>query len=458
MHTVAVILAAGYGTRMKSEIPKVLHPVMGRPLVGWSVQAAQSVSEGRPLVVVGHGQELVRSALGEKANFIEQREMLGTGHALQQAISAVPMDATALLVTYGDMPLLRPETLQNLVDLFEQEWTPGDLAIAMLTIERDDPQGFGRIVRDELGEIQAIVEEADCTPAQKRIRELNSGIYCFDAAWLRENLDKIEVSPKGEYYLTDMVAIATSQDKRVVATQSPLEDVYGVNTRVHLAQATEVMRWRILEKHMLDGVTIINPATVYIEDTVEIAPDVTLLPGCHLQGATQIASHTVIGPNAQIVDCRIGAHCRINYSVLEQAIMGDHCEIGPFGHLRKGAHLDDHVHMGNFGEVKNSYLAPGVKMGHFSYLGDAEIGENVNIGAGTITCNYDGTNKHKTRVERDAFIGSDTMLVAPLHIGAGAQTGAGSVVTRDVAAGETAYGVPARSKERISPSAAVSNS
>ena len=321
-----------------------------------------------------------------------------------------------------------------------------------------DPQGFGRIVRDEQGEIRAIVEEADCTPAQRGIRELNSGIYCFDAAWLRKNLDKIEVSSKGEYYLTDMVAIATSQGRRVVATQSPIEDVYGVNTRVHLAQATEVMRWRILERHMLAGVTIINPSTVYIEDTVQIGPDVTLLPGCHLQGATQIGSHTVVGPNTQIVDCRIGAHGRITYSVLEEAIMGDHCEIGPFGHLRKGAHLDDHVHMGNFGEVKNSYLAPGVKMGHFSYLGDAEIGENVNIGAGTITCNYDGAQKHKTRVERDAFIGSDTMLVAPLHIGAGAATGAGSVVTRDLAAGEVAYGVPARAKERASCSVTASNS
>jgi bifunctional UDP-N-acetylglucosamine pyrophosphorylase/glucosamine-1-phosphate N-acetyltransferase len=444
MHTVSIILAAGYGTRMKSAMPKVLHSLLGRSLVSWSVGAAQAVTDERPLVVVGHGQEDVRDTLGDTVGFVEQGEMLGTGHAVQQAIPALPANADAVLVTYGDMPLLRAETLQALIDLFVAERVPGDLAMAILTIERDDPQGFGRIVRTAQGEIQAIVEEADCTKAQKRIRELNSGIYCFDAGWLRENLNQIEVSAKGEYYLTDMVAIATSQGKRVVATRSSLEDVYGVNTRVHLAQAAEVMRWRILERHMLAGVTIVNPNSVYIEDTVQIEADAMVLPGCYLQGATQIGARTVVGPNTQIVDCQIGASCRISHSVLEEAIMGDYCEIGPFGHLRKGAHLADHVHMGNFGEVKNSYLASGVKMGHFSYVGDAEIGENVNIGAGTITCNYDGTRKHKTQVGPGAFIGSDSMLVAPVTIGTGAKTGAGSVVTHDVADGEVVYGVPAR--------------
>jgi len=441
-----VVLAAGYGTRMKSDLPKMLHPVMGRPMIEWAAKTAQAVSQLPPVVVVGHRRELIEQLLGDQVRYAVQPEMLGTGHAVMQAATLLRDQADVVLVTYGDMPLLRSDTLQKLLDLFLQLHASEQAmpAIAMLTLARDDAQGFGRIIRNEQGDIQGIVEEADCTPAQKAIRELNPGIYCFDGAWLWKNLAKIPISAKGEYYLTDMVGIAVAQGRHVATMFAPLEDVDGINTRVHLANATAVMRQRILEKHMLAGVTIVDPGTTYIEDTVTIGTDTTILPGTLLQGSTQIGQHAQIGPHAQIVDCVLGDYCRVIYSVLEQARMDAHSEIGPFGHLRKGAHLAEGVHMGNFGEVKNSYLGPGTKMGHFSYLGDAHVEGNVNIGAGTITCNYDGAHKHKTQIGQGAFIGSDTLLVAPVTIGAGATTGAGAVVTKDVPAGALVYGVPAR--------------
>lgn len=452
MKIATVVLAAGYGTRMKSDLPKMMHPVMGRPMIEWAVRTAQSVSQLPPVVVVGHKRELIEQLLGDGVRYAVQHEMLGTGHAVMQATEVLQGQADVALVTYGDMPLLQSDTLQKLIDLFLQLHNNEQAmpAIAMLTIERDDPQGFGRIIRNEQGDIQNIVEEADCTPVQKLIRELNPGIYCFDAAWLWENLARIPVSAKGEYYLTDMVGIAVAQGRRVATMFAPLEDVDGINTRVHLANATAVMRRRILEKHMLAGVTIVDPATTYIEDTVTIGQDTTILPGTMLQGATQIGKHALIGPHAQIIDCVIGDHCRVTYSVLEQARMDGHSEIGPFAHLRRGAHLAEGVHMGNFGEVKNSYLGPGTKMGHFSYIGDTQIEGNANIGAGTITCNYDGVNKHKTQIGQGAFIGSDTLLVAPVTIGAGATTGAGSVVTKDVPPGALVYGVPAREAHVVS--------
>ncbi len=314
----------------------------------------------------------------------------------------------------------------------------------MLTVTRDDPQGFGRIVRDESGEIAAIVEEPDCTPEQLAIRELNPGVYCFDAAWLWDNLSKLAVSSKGEYYLTDMVGLGVQQGKRIVSLDAPPDDLNGVNTRVHLAEATAALRQRILERHMMNGVTIVDPGSTLIDDAVSIGQDTVILPGTILQGATTIGLDASIGPNSQIVDSEIGDNCRVTYSVIEQAIMERGSEIGPFGHLRKGAHLGEGAHMGNFGEVKNSYLSPGVKMGHFSYLGDTTVEADVNIGAGTITCNYDGRQKHPTHIGAGAFIGSGTMLVAPLDIGEGAETGAGSVVTRDVAPRQLVYGVPAK--------------
>ncbi|MBX3013219.1 MAG: bifunctional UDP-N-acetylglucosamine diphosphorylase/glucosamine-1-phosphate N-acetyltransferase GlmU [Caldilineaceae bacterium] len=444
---------------MKSDLPKMMHPVMGRPMIEWAVKTAQAVSQVPPVIVVGHKRELIEAHLGDQVRYTVQQELLGTGHAVMQATTLLQGQSDAVMVTYGDMPLLRSETLQKLLDLFTQLHNNEEVgpAIAMLTIEREDAQGFGRVVRNAQGEIQAIVEEVDCTPEQKAIRELNPGIYCFHGAWLWENLSKIPLSAKGEYYLTDMVGIAVSQGRRVVTMSAPLSDVDGINTRIQLANATAVMRQRILERHMLAGVTIVEPATTYIEDEVSIGSDTTIWPGTLLQGVTTIGRHGVIGPHAQIIDCMIGDHCRVVCSVLEQARMDNHSEIGPFGHLRKGAHLGEHVHMGNFGEVKNSYLGPGTKMGHFSYIGDAQVDGSVNIGAGTITCNYDGVRKAKTQIGQGAFIGSDTLLVAPVTIGAGATTGAGAVVTKDVAPGALAYGVPARERQVTPPTQSSDN-
>jgi len=444
MTTTTVILAAGYGTRMKSKLPKVLHSVAGRPLVEWSVLTGEAVGDTPPVVVVGHGQEHVRSLLGDRVSYAVQSELLGTGHAVMQASALLQGKTDCVIVLYADMPLLQSSTLGQLHELFVQESASGDLAIAMLTIERDDPQGFGRIVRNPRGQIQAVVEEVDCTADQLLIRELNPGIYCFDGPWLWENLPRLKISSKGEYFLTDMVALAAEQGKRVVSTLAPIEEVYGINTRSHLAQAATIMRKRILERHMLAGVSIVDPMTTYIADTVEIGQDTVILPGCHLEGTTSIGMDCLIGPNSRIVDSYIANNCRVEYSVIEEAQMDEGSEIGPFGHLRKGAHLGPGVHMGNFGEVKNSYLGAGVKMGHFSYIGDATIGENVNVGAGTITCNFDGIKKNRTVLEDDVFLGSDTLLIAPVHLKRGARTGAGSVVTHDVEEDTLVYGVPAR--------------
>jgi bifunctional UDP-N-acetylglucosamine pyrophosphorylase / glucosamine-1-phosphate N-acetyltransferase len=444
VRTATAILAAGFGTRMKSDLPKVLHPLAGRPLVEWSVRAAEAAGTDKPVVVVGHGREQVRAALGDRVDYAVQDPPLGTGHAVMQVADLRRGQADALLVVYADMPLLQAATLQGLVDHFAASRGTGDLAMAMLTIRRDDPQGFGRIVRSPQGEVEAVVEEVDCTPAQRDIRELNPGIYCFDAEWLWENLPDLPLSRKGEYYLTDLVGMATARGRRVASLPAPEEEVYGINDRVHLATAAQVLRRRILERHMRNGVTIVDPATTYVDDSVEIGQDTTILPGSHLQGQTQIGAHCVIGPSSQIVDCRIGDRCRAAFSVLEQARMDDGSEIGPFGHLRKGAHLGENVHMGNFGEVKNSYLGPGTKMGHFSYVGDTHMTGDVNVGAGTITCNYDGQQKHRTVIEKGVFLGSGTLLVAPVRLGAGARTGAGAVVTRDVPDDTLVYGVPAR--------------
>lgn len=445
MKTSAVILAAGYGTRMKSELPKVMHPLLGRPLIDWALRAVEPLVATPPIIVVGHGQELVRAFLGARAVYAEQQELLGTGHAVLQALPQLDDAVEAVLVTYADMPLLTGVTLCKLLDLFTAHCRDGStLALAMLTFSRDHPQGFGRIVRDSNGDVAGIVEEVDCTPDQLLIRELNPGVYCFDAAWLRRNLPAVPKSAKGEYYLTDLVAMAVAQGQSIVTASAPLDDVYGVNNRVHLAEAEAILRRRVAERHMLAGVTIVDPAATYIEETVKIGADTTIWPGCVLRGATVIGKHCTVGPHSQIIDTVLADGCRAIYSVLEQARMDAHAEIGPFGHLRKGAHLGERVHLGNFGEVKDSYLGPGAKMGHFSYIGNAEVGANVNIGAGTITCNYDGVHKSKTVIGDSAFIGSDTMLVAPITVGEGARTGAGAVVTHDVPKHTTAYGVPAR--------------
>ena len=446
MNITSVILAAGQGTRMKSALPKILHPILGKPMAWYGLQAAKQVVSTPPMMVVGHGAEQVRSAFGDAARYVVQEQQLGTGHALMQAETSLRGEADLVLLTYADMPLLTANTLQCMVDT---QCEKGG-AFTMLTVELDDPHGFGRVVRGAGGTVLEIVEEAQATPEQLAINELNVGVYCFNAAWLWKALPRIPISRKGEYYLTDLAAIAHADGLTVQALSmpDPLEMI-GINTRVHLAEATGLMRKRINERWMLEGVTMIDPEAVYIEPEVTIGKDTVLWPGTYLHGKTQIGEACDIGPNAIIQDTQIGNRCTVLASVMEKAVLEDDVEIGPFGHLRKGAHLAQHVHMGNFGEVKNSYLGPGTKMGHFSYLGDATIGEDVNIGAGTITCNYDGQHKNPTKIGAGAFIGSDTMLVAPVNIGEGAKTGAGAVVTKDVAPKSLVVGVPAREIRKL---------
>ncbi len=447
MKVTAILLAAGQGTRMKSDLPKVLHPIAGRPMIWHSLEAMRQSTTEKPVVVIGHGAEKVTEFLGDSAVTVIQEPQLGTGHAVIQAQAVLKGKTDLVLVCYADMPLLRGETLQQLVETQKTNKGP----MSMLTVISDDPRGFGRIVRNAQGTVEAIVEEYVATPEQLAIRELNVGAYCFDADWLWEALGRIEKNPrKGEYYLTDTVELAVKAGLPVQAMvmEDALEAI-GINTRVHLSEVEAEMRRRINESHMLNGVTMMDPASTYIEVGVTIGKDTLLMPNTYLQGSTEIGEGNVIGPNSIIQDSKIENRCRVLASVMEGAWLEDDVDMGPFARLRKGAHLGKGVHMGNFGEVKDSYLHAGVKMGHFSYIGNADIGSGTNIGAGTITCNYDGEKKHPTEIGEDVFIGSDTMLVAPLKVGDGARTGAGAVVTKNVPADTLVVGMPARAIKKL---------
>lgn len=437
----AILLAAGKSTRMKTAIPKVLHRLAGKPMIEYALEAVQPLSSLPPVVVVGYQGDDVRKAVGDRAQFALQEPQLGTAHAVLQAQPHLEGKVDAVLITYADMPLITEQTLLNLWEV--QKANPGPLSL--LTLHSQDSRGFGRILRSSNGKIQAIIEEAVASPEQLAISELNVGIYCVQADWLWKALPRISLSPKGEYFLTDIVELAVRDglEVKTVTLSDPTEAI-GINHRGHLAEAEGVLRQRINTRWMLEGVTLLDPQSTYIEAEVNLGLDTVIYPNTYLQGKTVIGEACTIGPNTIIRDSQIGARCQVFFSVVEKAILEDDVDVGPYAHLRKGAHLAKGVHMGNFGEVKNSYLGPGTKMGHFSYIGDATIGEGVNIGAGTITCNYDGEKKNPTEIGEGAFIGSDTMLVAPVKVGKGARTGAGAVVTKDVPPHSLAVGVPAR--------------
>jgi bifunctional UDP-N-acetylglucosamine pyrophosphorylase/glucosamine-1-phosphate N-acetyltransferase len=441
MKVSAVILAAGMSKRMKSTLPKVLHPLLGRPMIEYPLEAIKESITEKPVIIIGHGAQAVKEAVGDRAEYALQKELLGTGDAVNAARHLLEGKSDLVLVVNADLPLLKPESVRELVNL--QKANPGP--ISLLTYFGIKSRGFARIVRSSADTVIEIVEEKAATPQQLAIKEFNVGIYCFSSQWLWENLKNIKISPVGEYYLTDLIRMASDQHLSVKALilQDPVEAM-GINNRIHLAEAEVILRRRVNEDWMLSGVSMLDPERVYIEKGVAIGQDTTLFPDVYLRGNTSIGEGCKIGPNTMISDSKIGNHCTIQMTVMEGAILEDDVSTGPFARLRIGAHLGKGVHMGNFGEIKNSTLGSGVKMGHFSYIGDADIGENANIGAGVVTCNFDGVKKNRTEIGANAFIGSDTMLRAPVKIGEGAYTGAGSVVTHDVPAHTTVAGIPAK--------------
>lgn len=449
MTTASVILAAGLGKRMRSNLPKTLHPLLGKPIVFHALDAVLPYVDLAPVLVTGFGGEQVREELarayGSAVTFALQAEQLGTGHAVRSAEDQLRGKADMLLVTFGDMPMLRPETIERLIQIHRETGS----TLTMTSVIGDLPRGFGRVVRSSDGSVQAIVEEAVATPEQLKIREYNISAYCFDAEWVWQNLEKLKPSPKGEFYITDLVAEAKAQACRVeaVVLEDPAEGL-GINNRVDLADCERALRKRINQQWMLAGVSFLDPDTTTVEMDVTIGQDTVLYPNTHLRGRTSIGENCVIGPDTTLLHTSVGDNSVIQYSTAEKATVGSHVTMGPFCHLRSGAVLMDHVHLGNFGEVKDSTLGEHTKMGHFSYVGNALIGKDVNIGAGTITCNFDGKAKHLTEIGDETFIGSDTMLVAPLKIGKRAKTAAGAVVTHDVPDETLVVGVPARPRER----------
>ena len=428
-----VILAAGEGTRMVSERPKVLHTILGKPMIGYVLDAVSPFS-GRRLVVVGKGAHEVRRQLEGKVLFIEQPERRGTGDAVRYALPQV--EAPFTLVVPGDMPLVSQESLGRLFEAMRG----GEAAMALLTTVVENPHGYGRIVR-EGDSVAAIVEEAEASEEIKAIREINLGIYLFETDFLKEAVEQISPSAvKGEYYLTDTVAIARQMGRRVVAERAlhPWEG-QGINNRVDLAKAEELMRSRVLENLMLRGVTIVMPKTVYVEPQVEVGADTTIHPGAFLEGKTKVGRNCTIGMGVHLKDTVVGDGAKVlDYSVLEESVVESNAQVGPFARIRPGTVIGEKAKVGNFVEMKKTRFGKGAKASHLSYVGDAVVGEDVNIGAGTITCNYDGFSKHQTVIEKGAFIGSDTQLVAPVKVGENALVGAGSTITKNVPANSLA--------------------
>lgn len=450
----ALVLAAGKGTRMRSTLPKVLHQAAGLPLLAYVLNAIESIpsaltprstkaSGHRPIVVLGYAAEQIEAIFRERCLYTLQEEQLGTGHAVLAAREVVetlnPLPQT-ILVCYGDTPLISGEILARVLD----EHLTHRATLTFLTAITGQPSDFGRVVRDAGGRVREVVEFKRATEEQRRIKEVNSGVYCFDRNWLWPNLQRLPKNAAGEYYLTDLVGIASSQGCEIATVSGTLDETIGINDRVQLAAVEQLLRLRILERHMYAGVTINDPATTYIDAGVEIGTDTVILPGTMITGKTLIGSGCRIGPGTTIDQSVLGDGCIVRNSVLESTILEDGVSIGPFSHCRPGARLGRNVRMGNFAEVKNSSIGAETDMHHFSYVGDATVGEHVNIGAGTITCNYDGVRKNHTDIGDGAFIGSDTMLVAPVSVGEHARTGAGSVVTHDVPPGALVVGVPAR--------------
>ncbi|WP_339263448.1 bifunctional UDP-N-acetylglucosamine diphosphorylase/glucosamine-1-phosphate N-acetyltransferase GlmU [Solibacillus sp. FSL W7-1472] len=426
----AVVLAAGQGTRMKSKLYKVLHPVCGKPMVEHVIDHISSLNVERVVTVVGHGAELVKETLGNKSEYVLQEEQLGTAHAVQQAEPILSGLSGTTLVVCGDTPLIRPETMQALLDQHASQ----NAKATILTAVTDDPTGYGRILRDEHGQVSQIVEQKDATSEQQLVKEINTGTYCFDNEALFEALKLVKnENAQGEFYLPDVIEILQKQGETVAAyVTENFDETLGVNDRFALSQAEELMRARINERHMRNGVTIINPISTHISADAVIGSDTVILPGVIIEGKTVIGEDCKIGPNSHIVDSHIGNATTIHSSVVLNSQVGNETAVGPFAHLRPESSLGNHVKIGNFVEVKKSTLGDDTKVSHLSYIGDAEVGKNVNIGCGSITVNYDGKNKYKTTIEDDVFIGCNSNLVAPVTLKKGSFIAAGSTITKEV--------------------------
>lgn len=443
---VAVVLAAGRGTRLHSSLPKPLHPVAGRPMIELVCDSLRHAGFSEIVVVSTSATDEVAqhlaSAVSGPVRIAVQAQPLGTGHAALAAREAAGA-ATRVLIVNADLPLLTPETVRALAETHER----AGATLTFLTARLEEPAGYGRVLRTGgyAGPVRAIVEERDTDSSTRAIGEVNAGLYAVEGAWLWPTLETLESTPHGERYLTDIVARALEGGLQVeTLTLSDIREVQQVNTRVDLARAEALLRDRVRQRLMLEGVTLIDPASTYIDATVEVDVDTTLLPGVHLLGETRIGAACRIGPNAVLRDMVVGAGCEIGGSTLEGSRLGDRVTVGPYCHVRPGSTIEADVHLGNYAEVKASRIGARTAVGHFSYIGDADIGTDVNIGAGAVTVNYDGVTKHRTRVGDGAFIGSDSLLVAPIEVGPRGRTAAGSVVTRDVPAGTLVLGVPAR--------------
>ncbi len=426
----AIILAAGKGTRMKSKLYKVLHPVSGQPMVEHIINRVSETNPDQIITIVGHGAEQVKAQLGERSEYALQAEQLGTGHAVLQAASFLQGKEGTTLVISGDTPLLTTETLNNLFEYHQGK----NASATILTAQAEDPTGYGRIIRDHIGIVEKIVEQKDTTPEEALVQEINTGTYCFDNQALFEALNKVGTdNAQGEYYLTDIIEILKDAGKTVAAYQTEdFDESMGVNDRIALAKANELMRQRINKMHMVNGVSFVDPATTYIDAGVEIGSDTVIEAGVQLQGKTVIGSDCVIGAHSRIVDSVIEDHVVVEHSVIEKSLVKSHADVGPFAHLRPKAEIGEGVHIGNFVEVKNAEIGKNTKVGHLTYVGDATLGEEINVGCGVVFVNYDGKNKHRTTIGDHSFIGSNANIIAPVEIAKNTSVAAGSTITEDI--------------------------
>ena len=425
-----IVLAAGQGTRMKSKLFKVMHPVMGRPMVGHVVSAALNAKATQVITITGVGAETIQDYLGDRSEYVFQEEQLGTAHAVEQARELLDGEEGTTVVLSGDTPLIKAETLEQLMDEHENSGAKATI----LTALAEDPFGYGRVIRAKDGSVTKVVEEKDANEEERAVQEINTGTYCFDNKELFEALEKVDNNnAQGEYYLPDVLEILKDKNEKVSAYQlENMDEALGVNNRVALAQATTIMKNRINEEHMVNGVTLVDPNNTYIETDVKIGQDTVVEPGVYLKGNTVIGEDVVIGMHSVIEDSEIADNTQIHQSVLEEAKVGQGSNVGPHSHLRKNAVLGENVHIGNYVEIKNSTIGDDTKAGHHTYVGDAEVGKNVNIGCGVVFANYNGKAKNKTIVGDNSFVGSNSNLVAPVELGKNSFVAAGSTITKEV--------------------------